>query len=82
MGMSSACNDCTEFRDVLQQVTGHVALLKSEVVGASGTCHPNGVIQSNEQCDPLVTPFGGCPVGTTVTYCSDECRCQEVPTIP
>jgi hypothetical protein len=82
IGMTSACSNCSELQDTLQQITGQVALLKTEVVGVSRTCHPNGVIQPNEQCDPLVTPFGGCPVGTAVTYCSDECRCEEVPTIP
>jgi len=82
IGMSSACDNCSELRDTLQQITGRIALLKTEAVGASGTCHPNGVIQPNEQCDPLVTPFGGCPVGTALTYCSDECRCEQAPTIP
>src|SRR6478672_1624140 len=51
IGMTSACNDCSELRDTLPQITGHVALLKTEVVGVSRTCHPNGVIQPNEQCD-------------------------------
>jgi hypothetical protein len=80
MGMTSGCGNC-ELRDTLQQVTGQVAFLKTQVVGASGTCHPNGVIQPNEQCDPLVAPFGGCPVGTAIAYCSDDC-CDEISTIP
>jgi len=76
VGMTSACSDCGEVRDVLQQIIGQAAVLKTRITGASGTCNPNGILQPNEQCDPLAIP-SGCPVNATaVTYCSDECTCQ------
>jgi hypothetical protein len=80
IGMTSACGECGELRDTLQQIIGQAAALKTAAVGASGTCHPNGVLQPNEECDPLIP--NACPLnGTVVTYCSDECLC-EVPFIP
>lgn len=80
MGMTSDCDECGDLRDVLQQIIGHAALLKTAVVGVSGACQPNGIIGPNEQCDPLAAPTG-CPVNTIeLTYCSDECRCETVPT--
>src|SRR6266700_5430218 len=76
MGMTSGCGDCGELRDVLQQIIGTAAVLKTRIVGASGTCNPNGIVSPNEQCDPLAIP-SGCPVNATAaTYCSDECTCQ------
>jgi hypothetical protein len=78
LGMTSACNDCEDLRGTLQQVIGQAAALKTHVVGASGTCHPNGVLEPNEQCDPSAVPTG-CPVTIELTYCSDECRCVPVP---
>lgn len=80
MGMTSDCDECGDLRDVLQQIIGHAALLKTAVVGASGSCQPNGIIGPNEQCDPLAAS-SGCPVNTIEpTYCSDECRCELAPT--
>lgn len=80
MGMTSDCDECGDLRDVLQQIIGYAALLKTSVVGASGTCQPNGIIGPTEQCDPLAVQTG-CPVNTIeLTYCSDECRCALVPT--
>lgn len=82
MGMTAACTNCGDFRSTLQQVIGLAALLKTNAVGASASCQPNGVIGPNEQCDPLAVPTG-CPVnGVTVTYCSEECRCASLPTTP
>ena len=76
MGMTSACGECGDLRNTLQQIIGHAALLKTSAVGASGTCQPNGIIGPNEQCDPLAKPTG-CPVNTTaLTYCSDDCLCE------
>ena len=76
LGMTSACSDCGELRSVLQQIIGMAAVLKVRIVGASGTCNPNGIVQPNEQCDPLAIP-SGCPISpTAATYCSDECRCE------
>jgi hypothetical protein len=80
MGMTSACDECGDLRDVLQQIIGHAALLKTSAVGASGTCQPNGIIGPTEQCDPLAASTG-CPVNTIEpTYCSDECLCEIAPT--
>jgi len=80
MGMTSDCEECGDLRDTLQQIIGQAALLKTRAVGASGTCQPNGIIGPNEQCDPLAIQTG-CPVNTIEpTYCSDECRCELVPT--
>ena len=80
MGMTSDCDECGDLRNVLQQIIGHAALQKTSVVGASGTCQPNGIIGPNEQCDPLAASTG-CPVNTIEpTYCSDECRCELAPT--
>jgi len=78
LGMTSACDDCDELRGVLQEVIGDAAALKASAAGTSGTCHPNGVLEPNEQCDPRATPTG-CPVTTELTYCSDECRCVPAP---
>src|SRR5207248_2634890 len=70
MGMTSACSDCGEVRDILQQIIGQASVLKTRIAGASGSCNPNGIIQPNEQCDPLAIP-SGCPVNATAaTYCS------------
>ncbi len=81
LGLTSACTNCGDLRETLQQIIGQAALLKTSAVGASGACQPNGVIEPNEQCDPLAIPTG-CPVNTTaVTYCSDECLCQIVPSL-
>jgi hypothetical protein len=81
MGMTAACDDCTDLRATLQQIIGQAAVLKTRIIGASGTCNPNGIVQPNEQCDPLAIP-SGCSVSSTATsYCSDECRC-EVSIIP
>jgi Flp pilus assembly pilin Flp len=75
LGMTSACSDCSDLRDTLQQIIGQAAALKTAAVGASGSCHPNGLIQPNEECDPLAESTG-CPVNMIeLTYCSDECRC-------
>jgi hypothetical protein len=79
LGMTSACDECGDLRDVLQQIIGHAALLKTRAVGASGSCQPNGIIGPTEQCDPLAIQTG-CPVNTIEpTYCSDECRCELAP---
>jgi hypothetical protein len=79
MGMTSDCDECGDLRDVLQQIIGHAALLKTSAVGASATCQPNGIIGPTEQCDPLAIQTG-CPVNTIEpTYCSDECRCELAP---
>jgi hypothetical protein len=80
LGMTSDCDECGDLKDVLQQIIGQAALLKTAAVGASGTCQPNGIIGPAEQCDPLAASTG-CPVNTIeLTYCSDECRCEVVPT--
>ena len=80
MGMTSDCDECGNLQDVLQQIIGQAALLKTRAVGASGTCQPNGIIGPNERCDPLAASTG-CPVNTIeLTYCSDECRCELAPT--
>ncbi len=76
MGMTSDCDECGDLRDALQQIIGQAALLKTSAVGASGTCNPNGILQPNEQCDPLAIPSGCLINATAVTYCSDECRCE------
>lgn len=77
IGMTSSCSDCDDLRSTLQQIIGEAAFLKTAAVGASGSCHPNGVLQPNEACDPRAIPTG-CPVAVEVTYCSDECRCVPV----
>jgi len=78
IGMTSSCGECGDLRNTLQEIVGEAALLKTATVGASGTCHPNGSRQPNEQCDPLEIPTG-CPVAVQLTFCSDECRCVPVP---
>jgi Flp pilus assembly pilin Flp len=78
MGMTAACSDCGDFRATLQQIIGQIALLKTSIAGASGTCNPNGIVQPNEQCDPLAINTG-CPTNATLPlYCSDECTCEIV----
>ena len=78
MGMTSACDTCDDVRDDLQRILGIAAHLKSEAVGHSGTCQPDGVIGPNEQCDPLALPTG-CPISIELTFCSDTCQCEPVP---
>jgi Flp pilus assembly pilin Flp len=78
MGMTTPCDACGELRDVLQQIIGLVALMKSQTLGVASTCNPNGVIQGNEQCDPLAVPTG-CPVNPVqAVFCNDECQCQGI----
>ena len=80
IGMTSDCDECGDLRDTLQQIIGHASLMRTSLVGASGTCQPNGILGPNEQCDPLAASTG-CPVNTIeLTYCSDECRCETAPT--
>lgn len=79
MGMTASCDDCADLRSDLQQIIGLLALLKSQALGVVTTCEPNGVIQGNEQCDPLAVPTG-CPTSTTeFIFCNDECQCQGIP---
>jgi len=79
IGMTASCGNCDELRNALQQTVGVAAFLKTSGVGASGSCQPNGVIGPNEQCDPLAHPTGCQLDGTSLTYCSDECRCASPP---
>ena len=77
MRMTSSCDTrCDDLRSDLQTLIGMLAHAKSFLL-AVATCNPNGVIQGNEQCDPLAVPTG-CPIATTVTFCNEECRCQAV----
>lgn len=79
MGMMSSCADCGSVKATLQQIIGQVSALRVAAGGGSATCHPNAVIQPNEQCDPLAIPTG-CPTNATLPlYCSDECTCQVAP---
>jgi Flp pilus assembly pilin Flp len=79
MGMMAACTDCDSLRATLQQVIGQLSALRVAAGGGSATCHPNALIQPNEQCDPLAIPTG-CPTNATLPiYCSDECTCQVTP---
>jgi hypothetical protein len=79
MGMTASCATCGDVEETLQQIIGQVTALRVATGGGSATCHPNGVIQPNEQCDPLGIPTG-CPTNATAPfYCSDECTCQVAP---
>ena len=78
MGMTSSCNTCDELRTVLQQVIGRAAILKSQALGVTGACDPDGVIRGGEQCDPLAVPTG-CQVLTVSSFCSDERQCEPTP---
>ncbi len=84
MGMSSSCEGCDELRNNLQQIIGLAAFLKGNALasaGGGGRCDPDGFIQRTEQCDPLAVPTG-CPVTTTLTFCSEDCRCQPAVLVP
>jgi pilus assembly protein Flp/PilA len=81
---SSSCEDsvtdCTMLRENLQKFIGVAGERKAQALSAVG-CNINGVIQGNEQCDPLAPlPNGGCPATTFPTFCSDECLCVPVVT--
>ncbi len=78
MGMTSACDGCDTLRNGLQEIIGRLAAFKADIIGVAHACHPNGIIQPNEQCDPLAVPTG-CPITIELTFCNDECRCQPVP---
>lgn len=78
LGMTASCSDCTDARTALQQIIGRLAFFKTSIIGASGSCNPNGIVQPNEQCDPLAINTG-CPTNATLPlYCSDECTCEIV----
>jgi hypothetical protein len=78
LGMTAACAECGEFRNTLQQIIGQAALLKTRIAGATASCNPNGIVQPNEQCDPLAINTG-CPTNAILPlYCSDECTCEIV----
>lgn len=76
-GMTSTCGNCGDLASTLQQTIGVAALLKTNAVGSSASCQPNGVIGPHEQCDPLAVPTGCLVDGVTLNYCSDECRCTS-----
>jgi len=78
MGMTSACDTCDALRSGLQEIIGRLSTFKADIIGVARACHPNGIIQPHEQCDPLAVPTG-CPVSTVLTFCSDECLCQSIP---
>lgn len=78
MGITSSCDDCATVREELQTIIGTASALKAEALNVVGACNPNGVIQGNEQCDPLIMPNGGCPISIEETFCSDECLCESV----
>jgi hypothetical protein len=69
---------CADARNALQHTTGLAAQAKATLLGIARSCHPNGVVQPNEQCDPLAVPTG-CPTNTVaLLFCNDQCRCQGV----
>jgi Flp pilus assembly pilin Flp len=79
VGMIASCANCDSLRGTVQQIIGQLTALRVAAGGGSATCHPNAVIQPNEQCDPLAIPTG-CPTNATLPlYCSDECTCQVAP---
>jgi hypothetical protein len=72
----SSCDACGDARNDLQEVMGILAKVKTDLIGASRTCRPDGRIGPHEQCDPLAVPTG-CPQdGTVLLFCNDECQCQ------
>jgi hypothetical protein len=79
MGMTSSCGGaCDDVRSTFQNIIGILARVKSKLLGISRSCQPNGVIQPNEQCDPLAAPTG-CPTSATAfLFCTDECQCQGI----
>ncbi len=78
MGITSSCDDCATVREELQTIIGTASALKTEALNVVGACKPNGIIQGNEQCDPLVMPNGGCPITTEGTFCTDQCLCEPL----
>ncbi len=83
MGMVTPCDSCDDVKEMLQDVIGIIALNKSRIVG-SERCHPDGIVQGNEECDPLAKPTG-CPTDPQRNlnfYCNDECQCIESNPIP
>ncbi len=77
MGITTSCDNCDEVRTDLQQIIGLAELLRSRARGVVSACNPDGVIDPNEQCDPLAVPTG-CPVLTFPTFCSDQCLCEPI----
>jgi hypothetical protein len=77
--LTSACDDCGDLRDNIQQVIDLAAGLRARAL--HNTCTPDGIVGSSEQCDPLAQP-SGCPVLTLPSFCNDDCECQVVPTEP
>jgi Flp pilus assembly pilin Flp len=78
MDMAASCDTCGEVTADLQELIGLTSKLRARVLITPG-CKPDGVIASNEECDPLAAPTG-CPTGPIPTFCTDTCQCAEVVT--
>jgi hypothetical protein len=78
MDMAASCDTCGEVTADLQELIGLTSKLRARVLITPG-CTPDGVIASNEECDPLAAPTG-CPTGPIPTFCTDTCQCAEVVT--
>ena len=76
MGMTASCDACGEVRTDLQAVIGLASKLRARLL-SGGTCNPNGVVSSSEQCDPFADPTG-CPVTSIPTFCDDQCICEAI----
>ncbi len=73
LGMTGSCEDCGDLRTDLQQISQIVLGLK-DALRAAASCNPDGVVSTNEQCDPLADPTG-CPIRTFPTFCDENCQC-------
>jgi Flp pilus assembly pilin Flp len=78
MDMAASCDTCGEVTADLQELIGLTSKLQARVLITPG-CKPDGVIASNEECDPLAAPTG-CPTDPVPTFCDDMCQCEEVVT--
>jgi Flp pilus assembly pilin Flp len=76
--MTASCDTCGEAKATLQEMIGLTSKLRARLLITPG-CKPDGVIASNEECDPLAVP-DGCPTGPIPAFCTDTCQCAEVVT--
>jgi Flp pilus assembly pilin Flp len=79
-GMIATCDSsaCSAAAADLQELVGLTAKLRARLLTTPG-CKPDGIVESNEICDPLATPTG-CPTVPVPTFCTDTCDCAELPT--
>jgi hypothetical protein len=80
LGVTTSCAADDELTADLQRIVTGATTLKARAAHPIA-CTPDGVVGEHEQCDPLAHPTG-CPIGTLLSLCNDECRCVPAAPVP